>query len=74
MIDMGMGEEYKERAVFFSPARTNNPGQVLCLFGKPAGVYQDNGIRCGNEVGIGRYYIDLPDQGIERCSRRTRDR
>jgi hypothetical protein len=74
MIDMGMGQKNKKRAVFFSPARANNPGQVLCLFGESPGVYQDNGIRGGDDVGIGRYYIDLPDQGIECCSRRTRDR
>ena len=67
-----MGQEDKKRAVFLCPACADNPGQVFCLLGQPAGVDQDNGIRCGDKEGIGRYYIDLPDERIDSsfwCSR-----
>lgn len=74
MIGMSMRQEDNERSGVPGLTHADNPEQVCCLFGQSTGIYQDNDIRGCDKVGIGRYGIDLPDQGIERCSRCTRDR
>jgi hypothetical protein len=61
MIDMGMGQEYKKRAVFFSLAGIDNPEQVFCLFRQTTRVDQDYCIRGSDKIRIRRDNINLPD-------------
>ncbi len=52
MIDMGMREEDEKRALLFRPALRHHLHELFCLCGKAAGIDQDDGIRCLDEIRV----------------------
>jgi hypothetical protein len=72
MVDMGMGEDDKDRVIPFSMAFGNELSQHLCLIRKAARVNQEDGVRCPDQKRVRRDDIDFPDIGKNLCPGSTR--